>query len=167
MFYLDILEEFYKKDIKYLIVGGLAVNLHGVPRVTQDIDIIIATNRNNILKIIEILTSFSYIPRLPVNPQELAEPDVVKEWIEKRNMKAFSFYHVRENFKVIDIVISHNLNFENAFENKIVKKVNGFEIYISSIENLIKLKEYSGRDQDLSDVEMLKKVIQIRKSDNG
>lgn len=118
MFYLDILEEFYKKDVKYLIVGGLAVNLHGVPRVTQDIDIVISTDRNNILKIIQILTSLSYKPRLPVNPEDLAEPDIVREWIEKRNMKAFSFYHSQDNFKVIDIVISHNINFEISLKIK-------------------------------------------------
>jgi len=167
MFYLDILEEFYKKNIKYLIVGGLAVNLHGVPRVTQDIDIIISTDRNNILKITGILKALSYKPRLPVNPEDLAEPDIVREWIENRNMKAFSFYHQQDNFKVIDIVIFHNLDFNIAFKNKIVKKINEFEIYLSSIDNLIKLKEYSGRDQDLSDVEMLKKVKQIREDDNG
>ncbi|OGU16106.1 MAG: hypothetical protein A2X61_13425 [Ignavibacteria bacterium GWB2_35_12] len=166
MFYLDILEEFYKNDIRYLIVGGLAVNLHGVPRVTQDIDIVISNDKDNILKLIEILTALSYKPRLPVNPEDLAEPDVVKEWIENRNMQAFSFYHQMDNYKVIDIVISHNLNFELAFENKVVKKVNGFNIYLSSIDDLIELKEYSGREQDLSDVEMLKKVRQILEDDN-
>ncbi|TAL70776.1 MAG: hypothetical protein EPN82_01395 [Bacteroidetes bacterium] len=167
MFYLDVLEEFYKKDVKYLIVGGLAVNLHGVPRVTQDIDIVISTDKKNILNIIGILTDLNYKPRLPVNPEDLAYLEVVKEWIENRNMKAFSFYHKVDNFKVIDIVISHNLNFELAFENKIVKKVNGFNIYITSIEDLINLKEYSGREQDLSDIEMLKKVKQIHEDDNG
>ncbi|MBT9150934.1 MAG: hypothetical protein DDT40_01115 [candidate division WS2 bacterium] len=37
MFYYDILEGFFRKEIKYLIVGGLSVNLYGVPRVTQDL----------------------------------------------------------------------------------------------------------------------------------
>ena len=55
MFYLDVLEQFYRNGVRYLIVGGLAVNLYGVPRVTQDIDVIIATDPENILKMNSIL----------------------------------------------------------------------------------------------------------------
>jgi hypothetical protein len=42
MYYFEILKELFDRKIDYLIVGGLAVNLYGVPRVTQDIDIIIS-----------------------------------------------------------------------------------------------------------------------------
>ena len=167
MYYLDVLEELYKKDVKYLIVGGLAVNLHGIPRVTQDIDIIISTAQKNILTIIQILDSLSYKPRLPVNPEDLAKPEIVDDWINIKNMKAFSFYHEEDNFKVIDIVISHNLEFENAYKNKVEKKVNGFIIYLASIGDIIKLKEYSGREQDLSDIEMLRKLLKFQKEENG
>lgn len=41
MYYFEVLGGLYKNKVRYLIVGGLAVNLSGVPRVTQDIDIII------------------------------------------------------------------------------------------------------------------------------
>jgi len=64
MFYFDIFRAVYQDRIKYLIVGGLAVNLHGVPRVTQDIDIIISTDKGNILKINKILKELNYVPRL-------------------------------------------------------------------------------------------------------
>ncbi len=45
MYYFDELGEFYKKKVDYLVVGGLAVNLYGIPRVTQDIDILISYDR--------------------------------------------------------------------------------------------------------------------------
>jgi hypothetical protein len=93
MFYFEILEGLYEKKIRYLIVGGLSVNLYGVPRLTQDIDIIISTDRENILKIITVLKNHGYVPRLPVNPEDLADSDKVKDWIENGNLKAFSFYH--------------------------------------------------------------------------
>lgn len=51
MYYFEILEGLYKSKVRYLIVGGLSVNLYGVPRVTQDIDIVIAMDRENVLKI--------------------------------------------------------------------------------------------------------------------
>jgi hypothetical protein len=51
MYYFEILEGLHESKVKYLIVGGLSVNLYGVPRVTQDIDIIIAMGKKNILRI--------------------------------------------------------------------------------------------------------------------
>lgn len=167
MFYFDILERFYQDRIKYLIVGGLAVNLYGVPRVTQDIDIIIATDKDNILKINKILKELNYVPRLPVNPDDMADKERLKEWTEERNMKAFSFYNKKESYKVIDIVLVHPLDFETSYKNKKVKEAEGVEIFIASIQDIITMKEASGRGQDLSDIAMLKKVKQFMEQENG
>ncbi len=158
MYYFEILEGLYKSDIKYLIVGGLSVNLYGIPRVTQDIDIVIAMNKENILKLTSLLIESGYVPRLPVSPDDLANPDKVKNWIENKNLKAFSFYHKKDNYKVIDIVLVHPLDFEMSFKNKTVKKAKDIDIYLASIDDIIKMKDFSGRAQDLSDIEMLNKI---------
>jgi len=158
MYYFEVLEALYKGRVRYLIVGGLAVNLYGVPRVTQDIDLIISTSKTNILKVLSILKNLGYVPRLPVSPEDLADSDKVKDWIENRNLKAFSFCHKKDDYKEIDIVLVHPLDFEESFKNKTVKKVENVEIYLASIDDLIKTKELSGRAQDISDIEMLKKA---------
>ncbi|MEW6188151.1 MAG: hypothetical protein AB1585_20735, partial [Thermodesulfobacteriota bacterium] len=103
MYYFEILEALFKKKVEYLIVGGLAVNLYGVPRVTQDIDLIVSTTKTNITKMLAVLKKLGYLPRLPVDPKDLIDPEKVKDWVENRNLKAFSFYHKRDNFKVVDI----------------------------------------------------------------
>jgi hypothetical protein len=158
MYYFEILEALYKNKVKYLVVGGLAVNLYGVPRVTQDIDLIISTRKPNILKINAILKNLGYIPRLPVDPMDLTDSQKVKDWIETRNLKAFSFYHKKDNFKVIDLLLVHPLQFEESFKNKTVKKVKEIEIYLASLTDLIRTKEFSGRMQDASDIKMLRKI---------
>lgn len=158
MYYFEILEGLYKSKVRYLIVGGLSINLYGVPRITQDIDIVIAMSKENILKITSLLKGLGYIPRLPVNPDDLANPDKVKDWIENKNLKAFSFYHKKDHYKVIDIVLVHPLDFEKSFINRTVKKAKDIDIYLASVDDIIKMKEFSGRTQDLSDIEMLKKV---------
>ena len=48
--------------------------------------------------------------------------------------------------------------YDKAFENKIVKKANGIEINVAGIDDLIMMKEQSARQQDIVDIEMLKKV---------
>jgi len=167
MYYFEILEGLYKSKVKYLIVGGLSVNLYGVPRVTQDIDIVIAMDRENVLKITFLLKELGYVTRLPVSPDDLANPDKVKDWIENKNLKAFSFYHKNENYKVVDIVLVHPLDFEKSFKNRTVKRAKDIDIYLASIDDVVKMKEFSGRPQDLSDIEMLNKVRKYLEKKNG
>jgi len=158
MYYFEVFNALYLAKVKYLVVGGLAVNLHGVPRITYDIDIIISTDRNNVLKLNKVLNNLGYIPRLPINPNDIADNKILKDWIENRNLKAFSFYHKKDNYKIIDIVLVHPLNFNDAFKNKIVKNVKNIEIYLASINDVVKMKEFSGRPQDLSDIIKLNKI---------
>ncbi|MHA1145768.1 MAG: hypothetical protein ACTSRW_13595 [Candidatus Helarchaeota archaeon] len=158
MYYFDIMETFFENGIKYLVIGGLAVNLYGVPRVTQDIDLIISMDKENIFKTNRVLKKLGYVPRLPVNPDDMADENVLNEWIRDKNLKAFSFYHKIDVYKVVDILIVHSLDFADAFRRKTVKKVGNIEIFLVSIDDLIKMKQEIGRAQDLSDIDLLKKV---------
>ena len=82
MYYFEILEGLYKSKVRYLIVGGLSVNLYGVPRVTQDIDIVIAMDRENVLKITSLLKEFSG------RTQDLSDIEMlnkVKKYLEEKN----------------------------------------------------------------------------------
>ena len=81
-------------------------------------------------------------------------------------MKAFSFYNKKENYKVIDIVLDHPLDFEISYSNKTVKEAEGVEIFIASIQDIITMKEASGRGQDISDIAMLKKVKWFMEQEN-
>ena len=162
MYYFEILKELFNRKIDYLIVGGLAVNLYGVPRVTQDIDIIISFDKENILELNGAVKSLGYIPRLPgVNPEQLSDPAVRDDWIKNKNLKAFSFYHKKDSYKAVDIVLVHPLDFFQAFQNKTIKKVEDITINLVGVNDLITMKSFSGRQQDLSDIELLKKVQQF------
>lgn len=167
MFYFDILREFYDAGIKYLIVGGLSVNLHGIPRVTQDIDIIISLDVENIKGLNMVMKKLGYIPSLPVNPDDLTDTKTREAWIKEKNLIAFSFYHPNDHYKVIDIVISHPVDFDSAYDRRTVKSVREFKINLISIDDLMVMKKQSGRNQDLSDIELLKKLKTFMEKDNG
>ena len=53
--FVEILEEFHKEGIKYIIVGGVAVNLHGIPRMTYDLDILLKMTDENLEKFINLM----------------------------------------------------------------------------------------------------------------
>ena len=158
MYYIEVFEALYKAKIKYLVVGGTAVNLHGVPRLTYDIDLIISTDRENVISLNKTLKSLGYVPLHPVNPDNLWDINIVSDWIKNKNMTAFSFYHKKEPRKVIDIVVAHPLDFNKALKRAVVKKANGIKIFVASIDDVIKMKKVSGRPKDLSDAEMLREA---------
>lgn len=167
MFYFDIFSELYRRKVKYLLVGGLSVNLYGIPRVTQDVDIIISFDKENVIKLVELLKDLHYLPRQPINPLDLANDKIREVWIREKNMKVFNFYHQLKNYRVLDVVLLHPLDFEKSYKNRIVKKVKNIEIYMVSIDDLISMKKYSGREQDLSDINLLEKIKQMEKNNNG
>ncbi|HWR88664.1 MAG TPA: hypothetical protein VN260_00255, partial [Dissulfurispiraceae bacterium] len=102
-----------------------------------------------------------------VNPDEMADSETVKQWTEERNLKAFSFHHKKENYKVLDIILVHPLDFNKAFSNKTVKSAGGIDINLVSLDDLITMKAASGRGQDLSDIAMLEKVRKYLEENNG
>lgn len=161
MFYYEILKALEENKIKYLIVGGLAVNLHNVPRMTNDFDLILDMNEENLLNFVNLMKTLGYVSRVPVDPLLLAEKSVRENWINEKNMKAFSFYKEDENYKVIDIVLEYPIDFNESFNHKCIRRIKDIPIYYVSIDDLIKMKKYSGRDQDLNDIEMLEKVKKI------
>jgi hypothetical protein len=169
MYYYDILKEFYLYKIKYLIVGGLSVNLHGIPRVTQDIDIIISMDKTNILETVKVLTESGFLPKLPVKADDLSDlsiEEIGNTWIVDKNLKAFTFYIIKNNFEVLDILLVHPLDFNMAFDNKTVKTVLDIEIFIASIDDIIVMKKFNGRNQDLSDIKLLEKLKIFLKGKN-
>lgn len=166
MFYFEVLESFYRNKIRYLVVGGLAVNLHGVPRTTLDIDIIPSLEKSNITLLCSTLKNLDYVPRLPVSPEGISDPVTLKAWKEEKNLKAFSFYHKEQNHKVIDLVLVHPLNFDEAESHCKIIHARGVDIPIVSIDDLIEMKAFSGRSRDLSDIEMLKEAKEILENGN-
>jgi len=165
MYYNDILKGLQNSKVRYLVVGGLAVNLHGVPRTTQDVDLIISLDKDNVVNLCRLMKDMGYVPRLPVDPLGMADRKTLEDWTENRNLTAFSFYHREANYKVVDIVLVQPLNFNEAYQRKIVINAGDMEVCLVSLDDLIKMKIVAGRPRDLSDAEMLKEAKDI--GENG
>ncbi len=161
MFYEDIFREFGKKKIRYLVVGGLAVNLHGIPRMTQDLDLLVGMDESNILSIIKSLKALGYKPRLPVNPEDLANEEIRDKWVKEKNIKVFTFFHSKESVQEVDILLVSPLDFKEAYKHKVVKKAAGMSISLVAIKDLIKMKKELERKTDLYDVKMLETLLRM------
>lgn len=161
LFYLEVLESLQKKGVRYLVVGGLAVNLHGVPRMTQDMDLIIALDADNVERLISALTESGFVPRLPEDPKKLSDPETLRKWKKEKNMIAFSFYHKTGNYRVVDVVIDQPLDFAESEKRMETRTVGAVTVRLVSQGDLEIMKKKSGRPQDIADLKMLREAAKI------
>ena len=81
IFYEKVLREFNKKKVKYVIVGGIAFNILGSFRNTHDLDILVYMTDENLARIVKILKKHKYHVKQSVDPMDIANKKIRKEWI--------------------------------------------------------------------------------------
>jgi hypothetical protein len=139
--YKDMLQVLAAEKVKFLLVGAYALAAHGYPRATMDIDIWIMPSPGNAAAVMRALERFGAPLR------ELSASDFQMEGV---------IFQVGVAPRRIDILTAvDGLNFDDAFAHSTVVEIEGIEIHIPSIADLIINKRASGRTKDLADVEML------------
>jgi hypothetical protein len=162
MLFKQIFKGLNEKDVKYLIVGGIAVNFHGFERATSDLDIMISLEKDNIERFVIAVENLKFVPRLPVSIIDFANPDKRKIWIEEKNMKVFTIYNPLNELESVDILIENFLDFDEAYKNREILEAEDVKIPVISIDYLIKLKKVAGRSRDMIDIKALKKIKEIK-----
>ena len=160
IFYGDILREFKKQKVKYVIVGGLAMNLLGSLRTTGDIDILVEMSDKNLTKVVKILIKNGFLVKQPVDPIDFANDKIRENWIKNKHMKAFNFYK-DEGLQEVDIIIESPVSYQDARNSMVKIRCGDLVFPVISIENLIKMKKKANRPIDRIDVEELKKIKRL------
>ncbi len=151
-----------ERDVRYLVVGGVAVNAHGYQRVTHDLDLVLDLARENVLLALEAL---GYRPILPVPAAQLADSAKRREWHETRNVEVFSMVSGQASEPAIDIFVQEPFSFLDEYARATAVDLSaGISVRFLCIEGLIAMKEGVGRprDRDMDDVEHLRWILQER-----
>ena len=162
IFYEEIFREFQKQEVKYVLVGGLAVNLLGAMRTTADMDILVEMSDDNLKKIVQILKAQGYRVKQPIDPLRIADKSTRENWIKKKHMKAFNFYK-DEGLKEVDIIIESPVTYEKARNDIVRIKMGDLTVPVISISKLVKMKQNTGRAVDKLDIEELTKIKRLGK----
>lgn len=158
MNYSNLLDKFYESEVKYLLCGGLAVNLHGVPRMTADIDILLDFGKSNLERFQKCVGDLKYNLSIPIQITQLADQEIRDSLIKNKNLLALSYFNYDNHYLNLDVVLNVPLAFEEMWSRKVVMNNNGSEYYVVCIDDLIKLKEYANRIQDQQDIYFLSKL---------
>lgn len=141
--FIDFIRLLNAHHVKYMVVGGYAVGLHGYPRYTGDLDIWIQISVENAQKMMDVMTEFG------ISIPHLQKDDFLRE-------NPLSGVHFGREPLRIDILNSiDGVVFDDCYPNKQSIIFEGTPIYYIHFDDLKKNKLSSGRTKDKADIEEL------------
>ena len=139
--YRDILQALSDEKVKFILVGAYALAAHGYPRATMGIDIWVMPSPNNTEAVLRALHSFG------ASLHNLTKKDLVEDG---------TVFQIGVAPRRIDIITAATgLKFEHAYQNAVLVNIDGIDVHILSIDDLIINKRATGRTKDLADAEAL------------
>ncbi|MDO8644572.1 MAG: hypothetical protein Q7S00_06380 [bacterium] len=163
--YQQVLVALSKASVRYLVAGGIAMNIHGLERSTFDLDLIIFLERKNILKFAKVMSRLGYHPKIPVKPEDFADEKLRKSWIKEKNMVVFSFYHQKNPLDLIDIFVYHPRPFDKMFKARKSANLRDCKIHAVGLKDMLFLKQKASRPKDQFDIRFLETLIRKQKED--
>lgn len=154
----DLIKLLTESDTDYVLVGGLAVALHGYQRVTMDVDVVLAMNPENLDRFISRAKAAGLRPTMPVAIESLAKPDLLEQWQREKGMLAFGLHGAEAQATVLDVMIAPGIPYADLRRDAILVDTGPYRIPVASIDHLIAMKTGTGRGKDTIDIEELKKL---------
>ena len=141
--HLKLYKSLAKHKVRYLLIGGTAVVIYGVPRSTLDIDILIEPDMKNAQRL------YNALDEAGLGTVSLTTPGK----IVRNEISVFN------DFIRLDVLTKAKaIDFEKAWLRRTIKKIKGVPVVLASITDIIKCKKAVGRAVDDEDVKILKKM---------
>ena len=166
---LDILQGLNRARVKYLVIGGVAVIYHGVPRGTFDLDLAVWLAPENLKRLSATMKAMGFVPKAPVDVTGLATVRMRRQWSQRKGMKVFAFEERKFPFRMVDVMVQPIRNFPQVYAQRVVVHDQGVAIPLMPIAQLIQTKQGTGRLKDKEDIEYLRFIqsVHTRRKSKG
>ena len=136
----DVFRSFQRHEVRYVVIGGIASILHGVPRATFDLDILIESTPENAQRLLDALLEAGLGTAALTSVQGLLANEITI---------------FKDRVRVDVQTATPGLVFTDAWLRRKTVTYNGQEFFILSKEDLVRSKRAAGRPVDLEDVRLL------------
>jgi hypothetical protein len=157
MFVRDVTRALEEANVPYCVVGGLAVNLHGIPRTTFDVDIVVPREGAALAACRVALESIGLVCRLPVTLEALASE--TDEALLARNLIAVTFTDPSNPLREVDVLVTPPIPGADLVARSVVRESTELAVRVVSLPDLVAMKRASGREQDLADLRHLERLL--------
>ncbi|HSL88228.1 MAG TPA: nucleotidyl transferase AbiEii/AbiGii toxin family protein [Ignavibacteriaceae bacterium] len=150
----EVIDALEKEEVDYILIGGFAMVLYGMPRATQDLDIFIKNREENVEKLRTVLFQlFGDKSAFEITQLELNEYSVLRYGTDRG-------FYIDILSKFGDAFSYEDLNYEETV-------IDGHAIKIATVETLYKLKEKTLRAIDKTDLFFLEEILKSKNNDDS
>jgi predicted nucleotidyltransferase len=144
-----ILRTLLDNDVRFVLIGGLAAQVHGSPSLTGDVDICFALDRENLTRLSEALASMAAIRR--------GMDAGMNAPIDDRALRAGDVFTLSTRYGDLDLLAHPDprLDFESLMSRSIAAEILGVQVRVASLSDLIDMKRAAGRPKDRVELEIL------------
>ncbi len=161
LFYHRALRCLTAERVRFVVVGGVAVNLQGVPRFTADLDVAVALDGDTLQAAARALLGMGLVSRFPIQMEQLADIATVQTWIDDRNLRALTYQDSENPLRQVDLLVATSVPYDEIERDAETMQSGDLEIRVASIDVLIRMKTGTGRAQDASDIDALRRVQEL------
>lgn len=153
----NICRSLNEAGVRYLVVGGLAVNAHGYVRFTEDIDLVIWLDAENVKRAFSALGKSGYHPHQPVTPEDFGDSTQREKWRSEKGMVVLKMWNDQDPQTQLDIFVYEPFDFKTEYARAKIEELEpGLEVQIVGLGALLRMKAEAGRIKDLNDIDQLK-----------
>jgi hypothetical protein len=147
---IAVLRAFQKEDVHYKIVGGVALNLHGLARATQDLDIFVACDEENVTRLRAALQSVFRDPEI----EEISAADLAGEYPAIQYVPPEGDFHIDILYRLGELFRFEEIETQNC-------RVEEIEVPVATPRMLYVMKKNTIRLQDRADAERLRRYFNV------
>jgi len=158
----DMLVTLTDGGVEFVVGGGVACVLHGVERVTLDLDIAVEMSATNLDRLVNAVEKLKLEPRVPVSLADLGDPDFVRSMVIEKGALVFSLTDFANPLRHLDIFLSPALSFERLSKGASWIEIGGTKVKVASKELLVRIKKEIKplRPKEALDVQELSRLIE-------
>ena len=146
--------------VRFIVVGGLAVNAHGCLRFTNDVDLVIQLSKRGIVSAFHALEQIDYRPSNPVTAEDFSDATQREMWRREKGMRVLKMWSDAHRETPLDIFVYEPFDFDAEYGRALVRE-DEIPARFASIPALIAMKQAADRPQDRIDIEKLRFIAEI------
>lgn len=156
----ELLSKLHSCQVEFVIIGGVAALLHGSALATEDMDVCVVMNPENLVKIVKALQDLN--PRFRMTPQKIPLPD------DPTRLHGYKNLYLITSLGQIDFLteVSGIGTYEEAVRLSTPMDVMGMSCRVLTLEALIASKRAAGREKDrraVVELEVIRRKLAERK----
>jgi hypothetical protein len=159
--YDEILSALACSQVDFIVGGGVACVLQGVERMTMDVDLAVLMSPMNLKNFLAVMKQLKLVPRVPIPPEVLLDPKIVRSMVEEKGALVFSFLDPDAPVRHVDIFLRPDLSYDTLLPHTELADLDGYSVRILNKQKLlsIKLGIQPPRTKDLIDIEFLRRHV--------